>query len=490
LTWRRNNRQSHLNNITQALRPLTYEKIEFSRKIACENCLLDVETQTTSEFSEKELPFHEIPIKYDPKAICPNWEAFIAQVVNGDDLATIQEWSGFLLLPDYRFHKLLWIHGEGRNGKGVWQRTMEAILGEKNISGIGLEEFNGSHRFALRQLYGKLFNPCSEPNTNYPLQTPLLKKATGQDTIEAEIKGKQARLSFRNYAKITVLANKFPKVEDTTTAFKERRLFIKFPNEFTGKTQIQNIEVNWLKINDERSGILNWMLIGLKRLLEQGYFTESKTQQETETEFLRASDTISAFIKECGVFGKNLAILRSEAWDSYNVYCEFYGLDGEKAPKFTERIKGTAHVTPGKIRGDRAWRGITFKKLSEEGTLFAHCSNSENSKNINKSKEVSQVSYVPSLEAEEAASGESQLKVVAEESGLRRIEANNLVKAKRFRSKPGVLCQTIDHDLICAKEAEYSINGNRYCPAHFDDEKENLRKIGKTVCAEWADEVT
>ena len=65
-----------------------------------------------------------------------------------------------------------------------------------------------------------------------------------------------------------------------------------------GKNQIQNVEDNWLKINDERSGILNWMLQGLKRLLEQGHFTESKTQRETEVEFLRASDTSSAFIKD------------------------------------------------------------------------------------------------------------------------------------------------------------------------------------------------
>ena len=117
---------------------------------------------------------------------------------------------------------------------------MESILGERNVSNISLEEFDGEHRFAMRQLYGKLFNPCSEPRTAKILETNLLKFATGQDTIEAEIKGKQQRLHFRNCSKITVLANRFPKVKDSTTAFKERRLFIKFPNEFTGKNCKQN----------------------------------------------------------------------------------------------------------------------------------------------------------------------------------------------------------------------------------------------------------
>jgi putative DNA primase/helicase len=367
------NKECHYRNILHDLKSLTYTEITFSQKIACENCLLDPETQTVTPFNLEEMTYHEIPVKYDPTATCPKWEAFIKSVVNPDDLATIQEWSGYLLLPDYRFHKLLWIHGEGRNGKGVWERTMENILGEKNTSSIGLEEFDGNHRFALKQLFGKLFNPCSEPSTQKELQTPLLKKATGQDTIEAEIKGKQSRLKFRNCSKITVLANKFPKVRDNSTAFRERRLFIKFPTEFTGQKCIQNIEDNWLKTTDERSGILNWMLQGLKRLLDQGCFTESKTQQETEAEFLRASDTIGAFLAELCYFNKEAVTSRAEAYEAYKNYCDILGLDAENEKKFTGRLKETPRVKVGYIRTprqERAWKGFSIRSIDEEGNIY------------------------------------------------------------------------------------------------------------------------
>jgi P4 family phage/plasmid primase-like protien len=370
---REENKQGHYTNILHVLRGFTYTETEFSKKIACENGLLDVEKQTLTDFNEKEMPFHQIPVIFNPEVKCPNWEAFISQVVNQDDLLTIQEWSGFLLLPDYRFHKLLWVHGVGRNGKGVWQRTMETILGNNNVAGVGLEEFDGTHRFALKQLYGKLFNTCSEPTTNKELQTPLLKKATGQDTIEAEIKGKQARVPFRNYAKITVLANKFPKVRDQTVAFRERRLFIKFPNEFLGKNQIQNIEDNWLKTNDERSGILNWMLAGLKRLLEQGSFTESRTQQETETQYLRQSDTINAFLTELCVFDKTKTISRSETFEAYKNYCEVLGLDSENDKKFTQRLKETPKINSCVVRNpkmERAWKGIRLKNIDDDGNII------------------------------------------------------------------------------------------------------------------------
>ncbi len=362
-------RISHYNNIEFSLKAKTTEKIIFSKKIACLNGLLDVETLEFTDYGEKtenELTFYSIPVNYDPEAKCPNWEAFVSQVVAKDDVATLQEWSGYCLLPIYSYHKVMWIVGSGRNGKGVWQRTIENIVGQECVSNVGLEEFDGSHRFAMSLLYGKLVNFCSEPRTNRELQTTLLKYATGQDTIEAEQQNKQKRLTFRNCAKVTVLANKFPKVSDQTTAFRERRLFLKFPNEFIGKEQIVNIEVNWLVLNDERSGILNWMLKGLQRLIAQGYFTTSRTQEETELEFLRASDSVSALINETAIYGKQYQTTRNEAKEAYIKYCDLYGIEPENEKKLAAKLRETPHVKDAKTRIDgkseRVWVGISFKE--------------------------------------------------------------------------------------------------------------------------------
>lgn len=345
--------------------------MQFSRKIAVENGLLDLETLELTEFTPEEMALHQIDAKYEKDAKSDHWLKFLEKVVAPEDALTLQEWSGYLLLADYRFHKLMWIHGEGRNGKGVWQRTMESILGLANVSSVGLEEFDGNHRFAMALLHNKLFNPCSEPTTNRILQTALLKKATGQDLIEAEIKKVQKRVKFRNCAKITVIANKFPKVRDTTTAFKERRIFIKFPNEFTGSDCIPNIERNWLDDPGQRSGILNWMLEGLQRLLINGCFTVSKTQEETEIAFERASDTISAFLKEIVIFNKNLVTTRAEAYATYKEYCDLFGLDQETDKKFTQRLKETPKISVATFppKNLRAWKGLGVKKINEDGTL-------------------------------------------------------------------------------------------------------------------------
>lgn len=358
-------KEHHFKNILSALKGLTYTEIKFSKKISVENGLLDLETLELTAHNLDEMAFYSLPVPYNPEAKSEHFLEFLKQVLpKEDDRQLIQEWSGYLLLPDYRFHKLMWLHGEGRNGKGVWQRTMEDILGENNVSSLGLEEFDGNHRFALERLYGKLFNPCSEPTTNRVLQTALLKKATGQDTIEAEVKLKQKRNKFRNTAKITVIANRFPKVRDSSLAFKDRRLFVTFPNQFVGPDQIPNLEQVWLTDPIERMGILNWQLDGLQRLLINNGFTESQSQQETEIQFERASDTVAAFLTEQAIFDKNLVTTRADAYERYKEYCDLYGLDLESDKKFTQRLKETLRIKATRTTGTgrpRVWQGIAFK---------------------------------------------------------------------------------------------------------------------------------
>lgn len=366
------NRPSHYNNVLHDLKSITYEDIQFSKKIACSNWLLDVETGEISDFTCEEMPFYSINVAYDPEAECPKWKAYLPKAVEPEDIPKLQEWSGYLLLPDYLKHKIMWMYGVGRNGKGVWTRTMEGILGPDNCSSVSLEEFNGDRRFSLYQLRGSLFNPCSEPATNRILQTQVLKKITGQDTIDAEIKGKQQRVKFRNVAKVTVIGNRYPRINDTTTAFWDRVELLSFPFQYTGKEQIDNLENVWLSDAEERSGILNWMLEGLHRLLSNGDFTRSKTQEDTKIQFKRVSDSVGAFIDEDCTFGQNLVTTRSEAYDHYKEYCDLLGAPVENDRIFTQRVKNTPRIKQGFVRVggklERAWLGVGIKPISESAT--------------------------------------------------------------------------------------------------------------------------
>jgi phage/plasmid-associated DNA primase len=111
------------------------------------------------------------------------------------------------------------------------------------------------------------------------------------------------------------------------------------------------------------------MLASLQRLINNGVFTTSKTQAETELAFLRASDSISAFINETATFNKNLLTAMSEVKEAYNAYCDFYGLDVETEKKLAYKMTDLPHVkhTTKRLEGElkKVWLGVNFKVLAE-----------------------------------------------------------------------------------------------------------------------------
>ena len=345
--------------------------------VPVQNGLLDLKTLKLQSFDKNQVFTYKLNTAYNADAECPIWEKFVLEILNREDIPLLQEWMGYCLLPTMPKNKMMWFYGTGRNGKGRVIATLEAIFGLENCAALELSEFDGEHRFALPQLYGKMINVSSEPTTQKELQTALLKKITGEDTLDAEVKNKQRRLKFKNTAKPIVLGNKFPKVPDTTVAFWDRVLAIKFPNAFIGKNQIDNIERKWLGDPQELSGILNWMLTGLHALLCQNDFSKSKTTEETTIEFKRISDTIGAWLQEKTQINPEKYTIRTEAFEHYKTYCDDIEAAPETKTKFTQRLKDTPRIRDSSVREndkkERAWLNLELlpnpNDTGTDGTL-------------------------------------------------------------------------------------------------------------------------
>ncbi len=366
-------KKSHYVNIEFLVKEKTYEKIEFSKKVACENGILDLYTLELTPFSPSEMTFHSFPVIYNrdvSKDKLANWLDFLKQVVAAEDIPILQEWFGYCLYPDFPKHKSLWVYGRtGRNGKGVYGRTIEGVIGKDNCSFVGLERLDGTQRFVLKDFYGKLYNSSSEPISNKTFQTEIYQKLTGGDEISAEFKGVNQEKTFSSYAKLTIYGNKFPRVKDPTPAFKKRMLFVEFPNEFNDDEQVTHLENVWLNDPEQKNAIFNWALEGLHRLFATDFkFSQTKSQNEIETQFLRTTDSVTAFIKETSTFGKQYIITVSEAEAAYDAYCDYWGLSPEKKTVFNAKLRDTPHITYGRPRilgkQERAWLGVTFKTLT------------------------------------------------------------------------------------------------------------------------------
>lgn len=347
---------------------------EFNKFTGCipvRNGLLNLETQTLQPFSREQVFTYKLNVAFDDTKQCSKWLKFLEEILpDPDDRTLLQEIMGYTLFPEMPKHKIFWFYGLGRNGKGRVIATLEFILGPDFCANIELKEFDGEHRFAVANLYGCLINVSSEPDTKNDLETALIKKLTGEDTLDAEVKNKQRRLKFKNIAKPFILGNRFPPVRDTSIGFWDRVEILKFPNSFIGENQKDDIEKTWLSDPDEVSGILNWMLIGLHRLFQNKGFTKSKSTTEIMTEFKRASDPVGAWLDDNCVFGLDYYIPRKVSHEDYKLYCEDINATPETDRKFYERLRNTPRIRDSNttIKGEtetRFWVGLCLKTGEE-----------------------------------------------------------------------------------------------------------------------------
>jgi len=228
-------------------------------------------------------------------------------------------------------------------------------------------------RFALKDFYGKLYAVSSEPASNKVFRTEIFQKLTGGDRIEAEFKGKNENVRFVSCAKITIIGNKFSRVDNPTDAFKDRMLFVKFTRFFSDEERIHDLEKNWLDDPEQRSAIFYWGLEGLVRIFSQNGFTKTKEQRQTEIEFERIINPASAFQKEVGIIKKGLVTTRTAALEAYQQYTEAYGIPLQKnyQSDFTKQMQTLApKVRDGwiKVEGknQRAWLNLGIKPIESE----------------------------------------------------------------------------------------------------------------------------
>jgi len=337
--------------------------------IVLNNCVLDLEKNCVFDHTPEIFSLTKLPISYDPKADCPKIKKFLNEVLFPEDIATIQEFLGYLLWKRYVIQKALLLVGDGNNGKSTFIGLVRAFLGNDNVSGVSLQELE-LNRFAKADLYGKLANLYADLPDSALKSVGTFKMLTGGDPIRGEHKFKNSFL-FINYAKLIFSANKVPEVYEDTEAFFRRWIIITFPNKFEGNKADPN-KLSELTTPEELSGLLNWALEGLQRLKANGWrFSNPKSTEDIRTEYIRKSSPMKAFFLDCIEFDTQNDIPKKELYAKFCDYCRERKLPAVTEQTFYANIQMHIKVeeTRPTINKKRVpcYRGIKLKPKEEWG---------------------------------------------------------------------------------------------------------------------------
>ncbi len=314
------------------------------------NIIYDINTGDTFKPSPEYFNVNPVPHNLGESEDTPIIDSLFKEWVGEEYVLTLKETIALTLIQDYPLHRLIILFGSGLNGKGVFLRFVEKLIGEKNIVSSSIEKII-KDKFASAKLYKK--NCCLIGETNFGVfeDTKKIKELTGQDLIDGEFKNKNA-FNFRNYATIFIASNSLPSTLDKTDGFYRRPLIIDFPNKFPeGKTPL-------LKITETEYSNLCKQLIGiLKNLLSKGEFNKDGSIEERKKRYEEKSNPVMKYLKENYVEDVNGQIPFFEFYDGVSSYIEERGLRTLSKNQVTKLLKNDGYDKERKDvkRNDNSW---------------------------------------------------------------------------------------------------------------------------------------
>jgi P4 family phage/plasmid primase-like protien len=291
-----------------------------------QNGLLYVDTLELREHSPDQLSLVQLPVKYDSKAKCPNILRFLGQVLHPQDVFTAMQIIGYCLYKTAEYEKAVMLVGSGSNGKSVFLKIIEALVGSQNTSHIALQDLD-KDRFAAAGLYCKMVNTFADLKQLKLTSSGNFKMLVSGDSIRAQHKFKDP-FSFRNYAKLIFSANKIPESDDETYAYYRRWLILEFEKIFDEDRDTRLIDK--LTTPEELSGLLNLALIALRKLRNDNGFKDVLVEK-VRKKYEAKSNTVKAFLdSECKIDISD-PLYDVPTTDMYAAYCKFSKENNERS---------------------------------------------------------------------------------------------------------------------------------------------------------------
>jgi putative DNA primase/helicase len=298
--------------------------------------------------------YYVLPFSYEPNATCPKFMAYIEYCLPDEDKRKVlQEFLGYIFTPNdlCNLEKCLLLYGEGSNGKSVLYNVINAILGKENISSYSIPQLTDRQKgeYYVVTIQNKLLNYCSDTKGAFD-DTGIFKQlVSGEKVTGWHPAGRP--VDFVNNTKFIFNVNILPAAAENVYGFFRRFEIIDFS--ITVDEEKKDRQLATKIIDNELSGVFNWILQGLERLLRNKNLTTCKANEEALERFKIKSNNVLEFLhEESYEIAVNIeyGILFTELFQEYQTWIAISGGHALKRSNFKERIDGL------KLHGKQLYR--------------------------------------------------------------------------------------------------------------------------------------
>ena len=274
------------------------------------------------EFTEnKEFCRNRLPVNYKANAPQPiTWLHFLSELLEDEDILTLQEYLGYCLIPTNRGQTMLLLKGNGGEGKSRIGVVMQKMLGD-NLKNGSIAKVERSP-FARADLEHQLLMVDDDMKMEALKSTHYLKSLiTAEMPMDLERKGEQS-YQGEMYVRFLAFSNgDLESLYDHSDGFYRRQLILSVK-----KKPLNREDDPFLadKLCSEIEGIFLWCLDGLRRLIGNNYrFTESDRTKDNRVEAKREADNVLLYMRSEGYIRlkADSTITSADLYAIYTMWC-------------------------------------------------------------------------------------------------------------------------------------------------------------------------
>ena len=278
--------------------------------------------------ADRSITQNRLNVEYDPAAQPPAvFLDYVNDLLEPEDVLTLQEFLGYCCVPTTKAQKMLFLIGSGGEGKSVLTQVLKGVFGTSMTSG-SLHDLE-RNRFTLANLEGKLLFLDEDMGVSATKESQVQKRlVTANAPLSIERKGEQAVQAMLTCRLMAFGNVPFSTLYDHSEGAFRRRIILTTKPKQEGRRDDRDLPE---KILQGKSGVFNWMLEGLKRLIGNGWeFTTSEQAKRNLEESKQESFNLLGFLADENAVRLGDLSRKITGVDLYDAYTAWCYANGEK----------------------------------------------------------------------------------------------------------------------------------------------------------------
>lgn len=287
-------------------------------------------------------------------APCSLWSNFLHRAFAGDVelIGFVQRAAGYALTGYTREQKLLFLYGNGANGKSVFLNTLQWLLSEyakRAPADTFLDSKGERHPTDLAGLRGARLVVSSELPPGKSWNEAVVKDLTGGDVITARF----MRGDFFEYTPqftLLVAGNHRPTFRGIDEAIRRRVLLVPFAVTIPASERDQQLQD---KLKTEGPAILRWCIDGAVAWYRDG-LRAPESVEAASADYLDGEDLLGEFLSDCTTRAPGAGERITSVYFRFGIWASTRGLHSPWSQHALTRALGERGLTV-KRREDGRW---------------------------------------------------------------------------------------------------------------------------------------